>query len=134
MLGYADSRTSLTKGDELHGILHTGDLGHRDSDGYYYITGRLKRFIKVFGLRLNLDEIEKMLETTLGLPVACAGNDESLHVLVESDRERDAFAAQKHVVSLYKLHHSAVHVRLISILPVTASGKKDYNAISREFD
>jgi len=83
---------------------------------------------------LNLDEIEKMLETTLGRPVACACKDESLHVLVESDRGADAFAAQKHIVSLYKLHHSVVRVRHISVLPVTASGKKDYNAIDREFD
>ena len=133
MLGYAESRHCLAKGDELHGTLYTGDLGRRDAEGYFYITGRLKRFVKVFGLRLNLDEIEKMLEATLGRPVACAGKDEDLQVLVESDAGADALAAQKHVISLYKLHHSAVRARHIRALPVTASGKKDYSATEREF-
>src|SRR5205809_871147 len=40
MVGYADSRLELAKGDGLQGILQTGDLARRDEDGYYYITGR----------------------------------------------------------------------------------------------
>ncbi len=129
MLGYADSRMSLAQGDEQHGILYTGDLGHRDADGYFYVTGRLKRFLKVFGLRLNLDDVEKMLESALGRSIACAGTDDILHVMVESPSDHDAQEALKRVVSLYKLHYSAVDVRRIDALPVTSSGKKDYNAI-----
>lgn len=132
MLGYAESRASLALGDEQGGILYTGDLGHRDADGYFYITGRLKRFIKVFGLRLNLDEIEKMLESSLGRPVACVGTDDMLHVIVESPSDHEAQEAQKRVVSLYKLHHSAVTARRFDTLPVTSSGKKDYNALRNQ--
>lgn len=134
MLGYAETRASLSKGDELNGVLHTGDLGHRDADGYFYITGRMKRFIKVFGLRLNLDEVEKMLETALGYPVACTGRDENLQVLVESDADATCADAQRYVVSLYKLHHSSVRVCRVHALPVTASGKKDYHAVGHQFD
>ena len=56
-LGYANSIEDLLKGDENHGIMHTGDLAQRDADGCYYIIGRLKRFLKIFGLRIGLDEI-----------------------------------------------------------------------------
>lgn len=129
MLGYAESRGSLAHGDEQRGILYTGDLGHRDADGYFYVTGRLKRFVKVFGLRLNLDEVEKMLESALERPVACVGTDDVLHVIIESSSDHDAQEALKRVVSLYKLHHSAVIVRRRDTLPVTSSGKKDYNAL-----
>ncbi len=132
MLGYAETRDCLAKGDELLGTLHTGDLGHRDADGYFYITGRLKRFIKIYGLRLNLDEIEKMLESALGRSVACGGQDECLHVLVESTSEADASEALKRVGSLYKLHPSSVRVRLVAALQVNSSGKKDYANICRE--
>jgi acyl-CoA synthetase (AMP-forming)/AMP-acid ligase II len=131
MLGYAETRDCLAKGDELRGRLATGDLGYRDTDGFFYITGRLKRFIKVFGLRLNLEEVEKMLESALSRQVACVGKDESLHVVIESGDEADVSEARRRVVELYKLHHSVVHVHRTTDLAVNSSGKKDYTAIWR---
>ena len=53
-LGYAQCREDLIKGDERHGILETGDMAKCDTDGYFYIVGRKKRFLKVFGNRLHL--------------------------------------------------------------------------------
>jgi long-chain acyl-CoA synthetase len=129
MLGYAEARADLARGDEMGGRLATGDLGYRDADGFYYITGRLKRFIKMTGLRLNLDEVEKMLESALGCAVACAGGDESLRVVIESTEAADADEAKMRVIELYKLHHSMVRVHQTSALAVNASGKKDYAAI-----
>ena len=62
MLGYATKKEDLSRGDELKGILVTGDLAKVDEDGYLYVTGRIKRFIKITGLRVNLDDVEKRLE------------------------------------------------------------------------
>jgi long-chain acyl-CoA synthetase len=126
MLGYAESREDLSRGDEMRGRLATGDLGRQDSDGFFYITGRLKRFLKITGLRLNLDEVEKMLESALACPVACAGSDESLHIFIESSSAADIDEAKKRVTELYNLHHSMVHIRQTSALAVNSSGKKDY--------
>ena len=61
-LGYARNIEDLKKGDENKGILYTGDLGFRDKDNYYYITGRTNRILKIFGTRLDLDDIEKKLK------------------------------------------------------------------------
>lgn len=47
MLGYAQNREDLSKGDECGGLLYTGDMARRDGDGYYYIEGRKKRFLKL---------------------------------------------------------------------------------------
>ncbi|MCI6275232.1 MAG: hypothetical protein MR639_00530 [Clostridium sp.] len=41
--------------------LFNGDLAKIDSDGFYYIVGRKKRFLKIYGNRVNLDEVEKLL-------------------------------------------------------------------------
>ena len=77
-LGYAECKEDLIKEDENHGILNTGDIAKQDQDGFYYIIGRKKRFIKIFGNRINLDEIEQLLKT-ITLDCACTGNDSYLY-------------------------------------------------------
>jgi acyl-coenzyme A synthetase/AMP-(fatty) acid ligase len=126
MLGYAESRACLGKGDELQGQLATGDLARRDDEGYYYITGRLKRFLKVFGLRLNLDEIERTLEDEFRCHVACSGIDDKLVVVIEQANEGMGEALRQRVIDTYKVHGSAVKLRAVAALPHTNSGKKDY--------
>src|SRR5664279_1985389 len=78
MMGYAECREDLAKGDELQGVLRTGDLARQDADGYFYITGRLKRFLKLFGKRFSLDEMEKILSHRVEASVACYGRDDLL--------------------------------------------------------
>ncbi|MHB9010750.1 MAG: AMP-binding protein [Ignavibacteriaceae bacterium] len=129
MMGYAEDRNDLSKDDELCGILHTGDLAYKDEDGYCYITGRLKRFIKLFGLRVNLDEIEKMIENEFSIPTACYGTDESLKILLQTDEDSLSETVKKKVIEFYRLHHSVVFVKCVNLIPVTPAGKKDYRLI-----
>src|SRR5208283_5186684 len=56
MMGYAERPEDLALGDDLRGVLPTGDLGYLDDEGYLFVTGRNKRIGKLFGLRVNLDE------------------------------------------------------------------------------
>ena len=58
MLGYAESRDDLALGDVREGRLETGDLGVLDAESYLTLTGRAKRFAKLHGLRIGLDEVE----------------------------------------------------------------------------
>lgn len=81
-LGYAACREDLQKGDENHGVMHTGDLVRRDADGCYFIIGRMKRFLKIYGLRIGLDEVEQMIKQEYGVDCYCKGDDEKLIVLV----------------------------------------------------
>lgn len=132
MLGYAESRACLGKGDELQGRLATGDLARRDDEGYYHITGRLKRFLKVFGLRLNLDEIERTLEDEFRCPVACSGIDDKLVIVIEQAHEGVGEALRQRVIDTYKVHGSAVKLRVVLAIPHTNSGKKDYLRIKEK--
>ena len=71
----------LQKEDENNGTLITGDLAKRDSDNFYYIVGRKKRFIKLFGNRVNLDETERILKNVIS-ECACTGIDDNLIIYV----------------------------------------------------
>ncbi len=129
MLGYSETREDLSKGDEMKGILNTGDLAFKDEDGFLFITGRLKRFIKLFGLRINLDEIEKMIENKFSLPIAAIGTDDALKVLIQTSDSNLSELVNRYIIETYKLHHSFLSVRIVDSIPVTTSGKKDYNLI-----
>lgn len=60
-MGYVESYADLAKSDEWHGVLYTGDMARFDDDGYFYIVGRKKRFLKIYGNRVNLDELDSRI-------------------------------------------------------------------------
>jgi long-chain acyl-CoA synthetase len=81
-LGYADTYQDLIRGDDNHGILYTGDIVRRDVEGYFFIVGRKKRFLKIFGLRVSLDEIESLVSSHFDFDCVCAGTDDKLMVWI----------------------------------------------------
>jgi acyl-CoA synthetase (AMP-forming)/AMP-acid ligase II len=125
-LGYAECAEDLMKGDENHGVLHTGDMARVDEDGFYYITGRKKRFVKVWGNRCNLDQVEQLVKP-ITTTCACAGVDDHITVFVTKDglekEIKDLLAAKT------GLNPIAFAVKVIESIPVTASGKIDYQLL-----
>lgn len=130
MLGYAESLDDLAKGDECGGVLYTGDTATVDEEGFFTITGRMKRFIKLFGLRINLDEVERKLEALLQQPVACIGSDDRMLVATESNQY--VAEIKQHVDQLYKLHPTAYRVIVVEEIPRMANGKINYQALKGE--
>ena len=128
MLGYAESRQDLVKGDELQGVLRTGDLARIDDDGYFYITGRLKRFLKMFGKRFNLDDVEKLLARRLDTSVACYGHDDLLMAAVENGENTETIHAV--ICETFDLPRPAVKVVAMNELPRTSNGKLDYKRLA----
>jgi acyl-coenzyme A synthetase/AMP-(fatty) acid ligase len=82
MLGYAETAADLSLGRTTT-ELHTGDLARRTAAGLYEIVGRRSGFVKVFGLRIDLQQVETALERR-GLVAACAGEDGELVVVLEA--------------------------------------------------
>ena len=79
--GYAHGADDLQLGDERHGRLLTGDLAYCDEDGFYYIAGRKKRFVKIMGKRVNMDEVEQLFKNAFAdRDFACTGGDDDLLV------------------------------------------------------
>lgn len=124
-LGYAENQQDLAKGDERNGVLITGDMAKVDKDGYYYIVGRKKRFLKIYGNRVNLDECERMLQGTFdGLEFACVGEDDNMKIYVTA---RDMEEKVMEFISMKTgLNRKAFEVHYIAEIPKNESGKKDY--------
>ena len=130
-MGYAECIADLAVGDENHGELHTGDIARRDADGYYYITGRMNRFVKVWGNRCNLDAIEQLVKLII-VNCACVGVDDLITIFVTEeglDSQIKTMLSDK-----MGLNNRAFAVKVISEIPKNASGKIQYAELQKLLD
>lgn len=127
-LGYAEKGEDLALGDERNGILQTGDMAKMDEDGFFYVVGRKKRFLKIFGNRVNMDEIERLLKGHYaGIECACAGKDDAMSIFITDSSIVDE--VKKYLSDRTKLHTSAFHVRCVGEIPKNESGKIQYSKL-----
>ena len=121
-MGYARQREDLLLGDERHGFIRTGDLAYFDEDGCYYIVGRMGRFLKLFGMRVGLDECERIVKGKFpGLECACVGTDEKMLVYLTDDKYKTQ--VKDELISRLKLVASSFEVRIIDEIPKNEAGK-----------
>jgi acyl-coenzyme A synthetase/AMP-(fatty) acid ligase len=126
-MGYAGCSNDLFKGDENRGKLITGDMAKRDDDGFYYIVGRKKRFVKIFGNRVNLDEIERLLKNKI-FDCACIGDDDQIVIYIIDEAQEDEV---RNFISLKTgIHHSAFTIKYIDEIPKNLSGKTIYSRLT----
>lgn len=125
-LGYAENRHDLAKADERGGRLFTGDMAKFDAEGFFYVTGRKKRFLKIFGSRVNLDEIESLLNRQ-GYGCACGGVDDRLKVYLENEADRQPTA--DFLESRLALNRAGFEIVVIDAIPRNESGKVLYAAL-----
>jgi long-chain acyl-CoA synthetase len=126
-LGYAKNCDFLCKGDENRGVLHTGDLGKRDRDGFYYIVGRKSRFLKIFGNRVSLDQVEQLIKSA-GYECACGGVDDRLKIFVtDVDTVKDV---KNIMTTKTTINRSGYIVELIDEIPRGHSGKVLYSSLN----
>jgi acyl-CoA synthetase (AMP-forming)/AMP-acid ligase II len=122
MLGYANGRPDLARPDELGGTLATGDVGRLDDEGRLWLTGRLKRIVKLYGERVSLDDVEQ-LARPWGPAVAAETGPDRLAVFVEGDVPDGAARVLERRLGVPP---RTVEVVGVDELPRTASGKVDY--------
>ena len=128
-LGYAECGDDLAKGDERNGRLETGDMAKFDKDGFFYIVGRKKRFLKIFGNRVNLDETERLLRTHFtAFDCACSGVDDKMSVFITDENAKND--VMEFLTEKLKFNSIAFRVNYVSSIPRNESGKILYKELS----
>ncbi|MBR6696998.1 MAG: AMP-binding protein [Lachnospiraceae bacterium] len=124
-LGYAQGYEDLNNGDDNQGVLVTGDMAKRDADGFYYIVGRKKRFLKMFGNRVNLDEVEGLLKKE-NYSCVCGGVDDKLKVYTTDADENVHQRIKEFLSETLSFTSKSFEVVYIEEIPRNEAGKVQY--------
>lgn len=130
MLGYWNDERATS--DVIRdGWLHTGDLGHRDADGFLYIDGRSVDMIKVGAYRVSPQEVEEVISAVPGVEEVCAAAmpddllGQAVKVVIV---RREGAAVDERAIKAHCRKHLAAYkvpksVEFVSVMPRTSSGK-----------
>lgn len=127
-MGYGTCIDDLQKGDEFCGVYYTGDIAKRDADGYFYIVGRKKRFLKLFGLRVSLDQSEKIIKEAFSIDCACIGDDQQMKIFITQEELKDQ--VKKLISDKTGLIAKSFVVNVIHEIPRFESGKINYKELA----
>ena len=111
----------LKKNDTQKGVLKTSDLAYKDEDNFYFIIGRKDRYIKVFGLRLNLQELEEII-SDYGYENVCIQNKPNkILVMVKQKKKLDSL--KKYILNKTNLHPSTIEINVVKEFPLSKNLK-----------
>ena len=131
-LGYAQCGEDLKKGDERGGRLVTGDMAKFDKDGFFYIAGRKKRFLKIYGNRVNLDETERLIKSNFkDIDCACTGIDDKMDIFITNPLYKEIVL--KFISAKTGINHNAFTVNIISEIPKNEAGKTLYKELELSY-
>jgi acyl-coenzyme A synthetase/AMP-(fatty) acid ligase len=124
MMGYAHRHTDLALGRTVD-ALHTGDIARRCPDGLYQVIGRSGRFVKTYGLRIDLQRVEATMRDQ-GVTAICTDVDDRLAVAAAG---YDKAEVQRVAAAAAGVPAGAVQAVTVAELPMLPSGKPDYQAV-----
>jgi long-chain acyl-CoA synthetase len=113
------------------GWLLTGDIGHRDTDGYYFITDRKKDMLIVNGINVYPREIEEVLyqipgvkeAAVVGMPDPRRGEHAVAFVAVKEGATLDEKSILNFIRQRLADYKVPKKVNFMPALPRTATGK-----------
>ena len=131
MAGYYNSPEQTAKAFDAEGWLRTGDLGHRDADGYFYITGRLKELIIKGGENIAPREIDEALlrhpavleAAAVGVPDPNYGQDIRACVVLRPGARASIEELQAFCLAELGRYKTPREFRFLAELPKGPSGK-----------
>lgn len=128
-MGYGVCKEDLKLGDVWNGTYRTGDIARRDSEGFYYIVGRISRFLKIYGHRISLDQCEKLIKTKFEIDCACAGTDKCMKIFITEDSYSKEIL--RYLSDKLHLMQNVMKVYVLESIPRNESGKIKYAVLNK---
>lgn len=122
MMGYATGPADLALGRSVD-ALRTGDVARRAPDGLYEVVGRASRFVKMYGLRIDLQRVEATLRRG-GVAAYCTDDGDRLAVAAVGRHDEDE--VRELAAACAGVPVTAVHAVAVPEPPLLPSGKPDY--------
>jgi long-chain acyl-CoA synthetase len=131
MAGYYHDPERTAQVMRADGWLATGDLGRRDGDGFYFITGRLKELIIKGGENIAPREIDEALmrhpavleAAAVGIADPNYGQDIAACVVLKPEAVCDEAALTAHCLAHLGRYKTPRVIRVVAALPKGPSGK-----------
>ncbi|HEU5275954.1 MAG TPA: class I adenylate-forming enzyme family protein [Xanthobacteraceae bacterium] len=138
MLGYWEDAAATAEVLGADGWLRTGDLAHRDADGYFHVHGRANLLVKVQGHRVHPAEIERVVEASfphaqaVAIPMARGGETRfALFLAPRDDRPIDVATVRAACQRELPGHKVPQHFEVLERLPLTSGQKVDRAALGQ---
>ncbi|MDH5373837.1 MAG: AMP-binding protein, partial [Acidimicrobiia bacterium] len=131
MKGYLNNPAATAATIDEDGWLHTGDIGHVDADGHFFIVDRLKELIKYKGFQVAPAELEALLIShpavadvaVVPVPDVEAGELPKAFIVAKPGTEVTAEELQGYVAG-HVAHYKQIRVvEFVDEIPKSASGK-----------
>jgi acyl-coenzyme A synthetase/AMP-(fatty) acid ligase len=129
MAGYLHNPEATAQMVDPDGWLHTGDIGHVDEDGYFYVVDRVKELIKDKGHQVAPAELEAVLVSHPAIADAAVvryPDEEAGEVpkaFVVATTQLTATEVMAWVIERVAPHKKVRHVEFIDQIPKSLSGK-----------
>jgi long-chain acyl-CoA synthetase len=131
MRGYYKNPEATAAAFTPDGWLRTGDLGHRDADGFFFVTGRIKELIIKGGENIAPREIDEVLlkhpavldAAAVGIPDRHYGQEIMACVMLRPGHSADEAALHSFCLAQLGRYKTPKLFRLVSDLPRGPSGK-----------
>ena len=122
--GYANNFRDLSTINNLD-ILRTGDFAKKDKDGFYFLSGRSDKFVKIQGNRLNLEDIERYT-SNFGVKSVCKLNKQNkISIFIEKDIDERMLLNE--IRNRVTVHPSNFIIKKIKKFPLNKNFKISYN-------
>ena len=115
----------MKKNNEKNFFLKTGDIGYKNKKGFIFITGRKKRILKIFGIRLSLDILERELNQ-YNFECICSGTDKFLEVKVIRKKNIDLNKLRQKIKKITNLMPNFYKIIEVKAFERNEAGKIKY--------